>query len=115
MAAGRVLRRMESAFIQKRIKDDGSPTTMADLAAEELIIRLLAETWADVPVIAEETTCGAQPERFFFLVDPLDGTGDFIRGTGEYSVNIALVHGTRPVAAVVSAPAMGRRDRKSVV
>jgi 3'(2'), 5'-bisphosphate nucleotidase len=106
--AGRLLRRMESAFIEKRIKDDGSPTTLADLASEELIIRRLQETWADVPVVAEETSSGVQPDRFFFLVDPLDGTGDFIRGTGEYSVNIALVHGTRPIAAVVAAPALGR-------
>ena len=106
--AGRVLRRMECAFIEKRVKADGSPTTMADLAAEELIIRRLHEAWADVPVVAEETASGVKPDTFFFLVDPLDGTGDFIHGTGEYSVNIALVCGSRPVAAVVSAPAMGR-------
>ena len=53
--AGRVLRRMECAFIEKRIKDDGSPTTLADLAAEELIIRRLDEAWPGVPVVAEET------------------------------------------------------------
>jgi 3'(2'), 5'-bisphosphate nucleotidase len=106
--AGRVLRRMECAFIEKRIKDDGSPTTIADLAAEELIIRLLQESWSEVPVVAEETASGVEPDDFFFLVDPLDGTGDFIHGTGEYSVNIALIKGSRPYAAVVSAPAMGR-------
>ncbi|WP_210485187.1 3'(2'),5'-bisphosphate nucleotidase CysQ family protein [Microvirga antarctica] len=108
IAAGRVLRRMECAFIEKRVKEDGSPTTLADLAAEELIIRRLNEVWPGVPVVAEETASDALPGTYFFLVDPLDGTGDFIYGTGEYSVNIALVHGSRPVAAVVSAPAMGR-------
>lgn len=108
IGAGRLLRRMECAFIEKRIKEDGSPTTMADLAAEQLIIRLLGEAWTGVPVIAEETASGVQPDQFFFLVDPLDGTGDFIHGTGEYSVNIALIHGTRPVAAVVAAPALAR-------
>jgi 3'(2'), 5'-bisphosphate nucleotidase len=106
--AGRVLRGMECSFIEKRIKDDGSPTTIADLAAEELIIRLLHETWADVPVVAEETASDVRPGDLFFLVDPLDGTGDFIHGTGEYSVNIALIKGSRPCAAVVSAPAWGR-------
>ena len=98
---------MENAFIDKRIKSDGSPTTAADLAAEELIIKRLDEAWSGVPVVAEETCSSAETEDYFFLVDPLDGTGDFIHGTGEYSVNIALIHGDRPLAAVVAAPAMG--------
>ena len=107
LEAGRVLRTMESALIDKRIKDDGTPTTAADLAAEELIIGRLNNAWAGVPVVAEETSSTVQPDDYFFLVDPLDGTGDFIHGTGEYSVNIALIRGQRPVAAVVAAPAMG--------
>jgi 3'(2'), 5'-bisphosphate nucleotidase len=102
LEAGRVLRTMESALVDKRIKDDGTPTTAADLAAEELIIGRLNEAWAGVPVVAEETSSTVQPDDYFFLVDPLDGTGDFIHGTGEYSVNIALIHGQRPVAAVVA-------------
>lgn len=105
--AGRVLRGMESAFLDKRIKSDGTPTTAADLAAEELIIRRLDEAWSGVPVVAEETSSSTQTDEYFFLVDPLDGTGDFIHGTGEYSVNIALIRGDRPMAAVVAAPAMG--------
>ncbi|MGO4573189.1 3'(2'),5'-bisphosphate nucleotidase CysQ family protein [Microvirga sp. 2TAF3] len=107
LEAGRVLRRMECALIEKRIKDDGTPTTLADLAAEELIIKRLNETWTGVPVVAEETASGVGTDDYFFLVDPLDGTGDFIHGTGEYSVNIALIRDNRPVAAVVAAPAMG--------
>ncbi len=105
--AGRVLRGMENAFLDKRIKDDGTPTTAADLAAEQLIIKRLDEAWPGVPVVAEETSSSAHTDEYFFLVDPLDGTGDFIRGTGEYSVNIALIRGDRPMAAVVAAPAMG--------
>ncbi|WP_201832897.1 3'(2'),5'-bisphosphate nucleotidase CysQ family protein [Microvirga zambiensis] len=105
--AGRILRSMENALIDKRIKGDGSPTTAADLAAEELIIKRLDEAWPGVPVVAEETCSAAEKGDYFFLVDPLDGTGDFIHGTGEYSVNIALIRGERPVAAVVAAPAMG--------
>jgi 3'(2'), 5'-bisphosphate nucleotidase len=104
--AGRILRAMERVSIEHRLKDDGSPTTAADLAAEELIIKRLAEAWAHLPVIAEETTSTAAPGDLFFLVDPLDGTSDFIRGTGEYSVNIALIHSGRPVAAAVAAPAL---------
>ncbi len=105
--AGRILRGFESAHIEKRIKDDGSPTTAADLAAEQLILRRLAEVWAGVPVVAEETASTAHPDEFFFLVDPLDGTKDFINGSGEYSVNIALIRGNRPIASVVAAPALG--------
>ncbi|WP_262269801.1 3'(2'),5'-bisphosphate nucleotidase CysQ family protein [Microvirga yunnanensis] len=105
--AGRILRGMESAIVDKRIKDDGTPTTAADLAAERLIIQRLDESWSGVPVVAEETSSSTQTDDYFFLVDPLDGTGDFIHGTGEYSVNIALIHGDRPLAAVVAAPAMG--------
>lgn len=105
--AADLLRGLEHARIGRRQKDDGSPTTDADLAAEQLIIGRLNEAWPGVPVVAEETASTAHAGEVFFLVDPLDGTGDFIHGTGEYSVNIALVRGSRPVAAVVAAPALG--------
>lgn len=108
LEAGRLLRNMQRAITDHRIKPDGSPTTGADLAAEQLIIDAIDRVWSGVPVVAEETANAQTPEEFFFLVDPLDGTKDFITGSGEYSVNIALVHGTRPIAAVVSAPAVGR-------
>jgi 3'(2'), 5'-bisphosphate nucleotidase len=107
LEAGRVLRKMECALIEKRIKDDGSPTTIADLVAEELIVKRLGEAWSGVPVVAEETASNEQPADHFFLVDPLDGTGDYIHGTGEYSVNVALIRNGRPIAAAVAAPAMG--------
>jgi 3'(2'), 5'-bisphosphate nucleotidase len=107
LEAGRVLRRLETALIERHIKEDGTPTTAADLAAEELIIGRIGEAWGNVPVIAEETASTARTDDWFFLVDPLDGTGDYIHGTGEYSVNIALIRKGRPVAAVVAAPAMG--------
>ncbi len=106
--AGQVLRKLETALIEKHVKDDGSPTTAADLAAEELIIDRIHQVWDGVPVIAEETSSTVRADDYFFLVDPLDGTGDYIYGTGEYSVNIALVRSGRPIAAVVAAPAMGR-------
>lgn len=108
LEAGRLLKGLEREVTGHRVKPDGTPTTGADLAAESLIIARLAEAWPSIPVVAEETANAASPDEWFFLVDPLDGTSDFIRGTGEYSVNIALIKGHRPVASVVSAPAMGR-------
>jgi 3'(2'), 5'-bisphosphate nucleotidase len=106
--AGRLLQGFERSLNEHRIKPDGSPSSQADLAAEELIIRRLGETWPKVPVIAEETSNSRLPGELFFLVDPLDGTRDFLHGSGEYSVNIALVAASRPVAAAVASPALGR-------
>jgi 3'(2'), 5'-bisphosphate nucleotidase len=108
LEAGRLLRNFERSALDSRTKSDGTPTTEADYAAETLIIARLNEAWDGVPVVAEETANEATPDEYFFLVDPLDGTGDFIHGTGEYSVNIALVRDNRPIAAVVAAPAIGR-------
>jgi 3'(2'), 5'-bisphosphate nucleotidase len=106
--AGRLLRGFERGLNEHRVKADGTPSSQADLAAEELIIRRLGERWPEVPVIAEETSNSRLPGEVFFLVDPLDGTRDFLHGSGEYSVNIALIAASRPVAAAVASPAMGR-------
>jgi 3'(2'), 5'-bisphosphate nucleotidase len=108
LEAGRLLQRMERTVTDHQVKPDGTPTTRADLAAEKLIIARLNDAWPQIPVVAEETANAASPGHWFFLVDPLDGTSDFLRGTGEYSVNIAVIQGARPIASVVSAPAMGR-------
>ncbi|MGX7707269.1 3'(2'),5'-bisphosphate nucleotidase CysQ family protein [Methylobacterium sp. Gmos1] len=107
-AAGVVLRRFELGGCRHHLKADGSPTSQADLAAEAQIVAALGQIWPGIPVIAEETAAEAAPAALFFLVDPLDGTKDFLKGTGEYTVNIALVAGERPVAAALAAPALAR-------
>ena len=106
--AGRLLAAVADRAGGRRLKDDGSPTTGADLASEELILRRLAERWPDIPVIAEESFGAPPASDLFFLVDPLDGTKDYLTGAGEYSVNIALVAGSRPIAAAVAAPSVSR-------
>src|SRR5215212_1275057 len=106
--ASRLLRGMEREIGEVRVKTDGSPTTAADLAAERLIIARLSASWPEVAVVAEETANDVAPGDAFFLVDPLDGTRDYLNGTGEHSVNIARVVRDRPVAAVVAAPVLGR-------
>jgi 3'(2'), 5'-bisphosphate nucleotidase len=105
--AGRLLQAFEKAANEHRLKADGTPSSEADLAAEELILRRLGERWPDTPVIAEESANAAPCGERFFLVDPLDGTRDFLHGSGEYSVNIALVAQGRPVAAAVACPRAG--------
>ncbi|ACA19170.1 inositol monophosphatase [Methylobacterium sp. 4-46] len=107
-AAGAILRAYETGSCPHRVKQDGSPTSDADLAAEAHIVAELNARWPAIPVIAEETANRREAARLFFLVDPLDGTRDFLRGTGEYSVNIALVAEGRPVAAALAAPVLGR-------
>ncbi|MHA7773710.1 3'(2'),5'-bisphosphate nucleotidase CysQ [Roseibium sp. M-1] len=91
-------------------KDDGSPVTKADAAAEKIILAGLADRFPDVPVVAEEAVeAGELPATGsrYFLVDPLDGTKEFLKKNGEFTVNIALIEDGRPVYGVVSAPALG--------
>lgn len=104
IAAGRLLAAVADRGAGRQAKGDGSPTTAADLASEHLILERLAEVFPGVPVVSEESGGDMAPGGAFFLVDPLDGTRDYLTGTGEYSVNIALVDGDRPVASAVAAP-----------
>jgi 3'(2'), 5'-bisphosphate nucleotidase len=90
-------------------KLDGSPVTEADLAADRIIADGLARLVPDVPALSEERVHQARPpfRGSFFLIDPLDGTKEFVAGRGEFTVNLALVtHGT-PLLGIVCAPALG--------
>jgi 3'(2'), 5'-bisphosphate nucleotidase len=91
-------------------KADRSPVTVADERAEAIIVPMLQALTPDVPVVAEEAVAaGCVPDvrgRPFWLVDPLDGTKEFIRRNGEFTVNIALIGNGRPMLGVVLAPAI---------
>lgn len=92
-------------------KQDASPVTEADRAAELVILAALARAAPGVPVIAEEeVAAGRIPahDELYFLVDPLDGTREFVRGGEDYTVNIALIAHNEPTLGVVFAPATGR-------
>lgn len=93
------------------VKSDGSPVSEADGLAERIICARLREVIPDVPIIAEESFDASRPETAparFLLVDPLDGTKEFINRRDEFTVNIALVEQGRPVVGCVYAPALGR-------
>jgi 3'(2'), 5'-bisphosphate nucleotidase len=94
-----------------REKADGSPVTLADEAAEAVILPALRALTPGIPVVSEEEVAlGRGPSRVgarFWLVDPLDGTKEFLNGRGEFTVNIALIEDGRPVLGVVVAPALG--------
>jgi 3'(2'), 5'-bisphosphate nucleotidase len=90
-------------------KGDGSPVTEADLAADRIIGEGLAQLIPAVPAISEERVHLAKPpyDGSFFLIDPLDGTKEFVAGRGEFTVNIALVSNGTPLLGIIGAPALG--------
>ncbi|MBZ8142082.1 3'(2'),5'-bisphosphate nucleotidase [Rubrivivax gelatinosus] len=109
--AGALIMEIYATDFSVRDKSDASPVTEADERAEKLIVPALAALAPEVPVVAEEAVAaGAVPQvgDWFWLVDPLDGTKEFISRNGEFTVNIALVHRGEPVLGVVFAPALDR-------
>jgi 3'(2'), 5'-bisphosphate nucleotidase len=110
--AGRVILDVyEKESIEVRSKEDRSPVTEADEAAEAILITGLARLYPGISIIAEEASSrdgvpGDCPPRFL-LVDPLDGTREFIARNGEFTVNVGLVEDGRPIAGCVHAPALG--------
>lgn len=110
--AGEILHQAEQTF--KIEKSGDSPVTSADLAANQHILTGLQSALGalDFAYLTEETYSPEQTDRlshpWVWVIDPLDGTKDFINGTGDYAVHIALVHKGRPVLAVVAAPAKGK-------
>jgi 3'(2'), 5'-bisphosphate nucleotidase len=90
-------------------KTDGSPVTEADLAADRIIRDGLARLVPEVPTLSEECVPLAKPpyEGSFFLIDPLDGTKEFVAGRSEFTVNLALVTHGMPLLGIIGAPALG--------
>lgn len=92
------------------LKADHSPLTKADLAAHHLIIQGLEELTPELPALSEESRTILYPTRqeweTYWLIDPLDGTKEFIKRNGEFTVNIALIENGKPTLGVVNAPAL---------
>ncbi len=110
-AAGAAILEVYSTDFGVRTKSDASPVTEADERSEAIILERLAPLTPDIPIVSEEAASrGAIPAtgRSFWLVDPLDGTKEFIGRNGEFTVNIALIDGGAPVLGVVLAPALDR-------
>ncbi|GAB4491669.1 MAG: 3'(2'),5'-bisphosphate nucleotidase CysQ [Raineya sp.] len=90
-------------------KPDLSPITQADRASHQILVEFLAEHTPDIPIISEEEEIVAWEERknweYFWLIDPLDGTKEFIDKNGEFTINLALIHQHSPILGVIHAPA----------
>jgi 3'(2'), 5'-bisphosphate nucleotidase len=111
LQAGRAVMDVYSLDFPVELKADASPVTQADAQAEAIILAGLRQAYPDIPCVAEEeASAGICPHDLgeqFFLVDPLDGTREFIKRNPDFTVNIALIRGGVPVVGVVYAPARG--------
>lgn len=112
--AGQVILQVYATDFSVRGKTDASPVTEADERAEAVILQALSALTPDIPIVAEESMAAGRvpdigsPGGRFWLVDPLDGTKEFISRNGEFTVNIALIEDGAPVLGVVLAPALDR-------
>ncbi len=109
--AGREIMKIYATDFEVREKSDNSPVTEADEIAEALITKALVKLTPDIPVVGEEAhAAGARPDisgGLFWLVDALDGTKEFTKRTGEFTVNLGLIRDALPVFGVVHAPVVG--------
>ena len=109
--AGEAILQVAQRGFEIQTKNDMSPVTEADHAAERIILAALARAAPGVPVVAEEEVAAGRIPTLgnsYFLVDPLDGTKEFVRGGDDYTVNIGLIEQGTPRLGVVYAPATGR-------
>jgi len=102
------IRAVSPTTVVHRLKPDQSPVTAADEASEATILRGLARLLPNVPVISEESADNAQTaglNESFLIVDPLDGTREFLAGRDEFTVNLAIITRGVPIAGIIAAPA----------
>ena len=105
---GRAIMEVYEKVINVSYKLDHSPLTDADLKANRMIVHALKSSYPEVPILTEEAVAdfkAVNEEGFYWLVDPLDGTKEFIKRNGEFTVNIALILNGNPILGVVFAPA----------
>jgi len=107
--AGAAILAVNRDSMRLEAKTDGSPVTEADLAADRIIAEGLARLAPAIPSLSEERVGLAEPPRegSFFLIDPLDGTKEFVAGRSEFTVNLALVTNGTPLLGIIGAPALG--------
>ena len=109
VSAGAKIMEIYGSDFGSALKSDASPVTAADTAAEAIIVAGLKQHFPYIPIIAEEQHAAGQQialAETFFLVDPLDGTKEFISRNGEFTVNIGLIKNGQPICGVVYAPAL---------
>ena len=89
-------------------KKDGSPVTQADLIINDILREKLTNKFPDIPILSEENTYPKEIPSLFWLIDPLDGTKEFINRSGEFTINVALVKNMQSIFGYVAAPALDK-------
>lgn len=106
--AGEAIEEVARNSFDVTIKEDKTPVTQADYASHNLIVEELAKRFPDIPVLSEESDEISLEERQswnkYFLIDPLDGTKEFIKQNGQYSVLVSLMENNRPILGIVHSP-----------
>jgi len=109
--AGRAIMEIYDRDFEIEYKDDSSPLTEADIRSNEIICRRLKESYPDINILSEENKIVDYDTRreweYFWMIDPIDGTKEFIKKNGEFTVNIALIYRDTPMLGVVYAPVLG--------
>ena len=109
--AGKAILDVYNTDFNVEAKDDDSPLTAADMASHNLIVQRLGELTPDIPILSEESAKLPFEERSswqtYWLVDPLDGTREFVKRNGEFTVNIALIHDHKSIIGVINVPVLG--------
>ena len=111
LSAGQAIMEIYEQDFEVEYKDDKSPLTIADKVSNEIICTKLQALYPQIPIISEENKQTEYEVRkdweYYWCIDPIDGTKEFIKKNGEFTVNIALIHKNKPVLGVVYAPALG--------
>ena len=108
--AGKIAKQISQRGVKITIKDDQSPVTDGDLAVNELLTNKIKNLTPDIPIISEETVNfnNKNNNKNFWLIDPIDGTRDYIKKRDEYTLNAALIINLKPAAGIVYAPEKNR-------
>ena len=108
--AGEISLSLRDEGLKKQIKSDNTPVSNGDLEVNKILIKKLLEITPDLPIVSEETSHNKSNENLknFWLVDPIDGTYDYIHNLEEFTINAGLIINSKPVAGLINAPAKKR-------
>ena len=110
LTAGDLSLSLREKGLKKEIKSDNTPVSNGDLEVNKFITKKISEITPDIPIISEETSDNKNNSKLknFWLVDPIDGTYDYINNLEEFTLNAGLIINNKPVAGLINAPAKKR-------
>ena len=108
--AGRIALTLREAGLKKVIKDDNTPVTNGDIEVNKILIKKISEVTPNIPIVSEENIENKTGKKLnnFWLIDPIDGTRDYINNKEEFTLNAALIFNKRPLIGIITAPAKKR-------